>query len=136
MRSRHLLLLAVFLTASLLPRAADAPDLKKLLQDRVEVARKGLKTSQAQVAAGQASMTLVVDWSRRLLRAELALADKKADRVAARERYLEILKEAERMAKARHDAGRASPVEYLEATYERQSAEIALAREKARKDEK
>jgi hypothetical protein len=126
------LLLVVFCLASgsACPAANDpaVPDLKELLKARLEVAQEGMRVAEKELQAGRASVKDTFVWSRRLLEAQLAVSEKKAERVAAHEAYLQRAKAVEEMAKALFDAGRVTVKDYLEAKFDRLEAEIGLKR--------
>jgi len=125
------LLLVVFCLAwgSACPAANDpVPDLKELLKARLEVAQEGMRVAENELQAGRASVKDTFVWSRRLLEAQLAVSEKKTERVAAHEAYLKRAKAVEQMAKAQFDAGRVTVKDYLEAKFDRLEAEIGLKR--------
>jgi hypothetical protein len=65
-------------------------------------------------------------WSRRWLQAELALCEKKADRIAAHQAHVVRMRELEQFLHRRAKAGRAPPPHATGATYFRTEAEIGL----------
>ncbi len=75
---------------------------------------------------------LVIEGSSRLLKAELELSNKKADRVAAHERHLKWVTAGAKETKESYDVGRSNQADYAQAEYERLNAEIELEREKAK----
>ena len=81
--------------------------------------------------AQDATLDLSISSCKRLLKAELELSKTKADRLAARERYLKLMKEVAKICKARYNLGRGSLADFSQAEYERLDAEIELEREKA-----
>lgn len=112
--------------------AADAPDPDKLLQERAATAREGMEVAEALYAAGQLLFDQVTVWARRLRDAELAIAKKPKDRVAALEAHLKQARKLEELADARQKELKAGTLEVTEMKYLRVEAEIDL--EKAKKD--
>jgi hypothetical protein len=76
------------------------------------------------------TLHLVIDAAKHLLKAELELSKKKAERVAARERYLQVIKEIAKITGAQARVGRVSRAALASALYEQLDAEIELEREK------
>jgi hypothetical protein len=106
---------------------------KALLKERLEVLRemeKALKNSYE--SFGTVPLERVLQASRKVIQAELELAETAAERVALREKAVAIAKEIEKILKTRHDAGTVPIYEYLEAKAARLEAEIALERERAK----
>ena len=112
------------------PAAPEVP--QELLKARLETARKGLEAAQGEHKAGRGRLEAVFFWTQRVVEAELALSDKKADRIAAHEKLVKLAKDIEETAKAHFDVGQASHQELLDAAYRRIEAEIELARAKAK----
>jgi hypothetical protein len=75
---------------------------------------------------------MLIDASKRLLKAELELSSKKADRLAAREKHLNFTKKAANITIAQYNVGRISKAAVASALYEELDAEIELEREKTR----
>lgn len=115
------------LSAASAPGPEMDPQVKKLLEARLETARQGLAEGEKARASGHARFRETLPWSRRVLDCELALAAGKEDRVAAYEKYRTAAKQAEEEAKVQHDAGVIPSTKYLEAKYERQEVETWLA---------
>jgi hypothetical protein len=111
-------------------QAGDA--LEGLLKQRAEVAREGLKAAQDDFQAGRSPGEALADWSRKLAVAEMDRGHRKAG-LAALEDHVNRVKELEKAAQARFDAGRISPQDLAAARYARLDAEIWLARVKAKK---
>jgi hypothetical protein len=101
---------------------------QRLLEERRDAARIVLQMRQAQIEAGRATEEVLLDAARMVLEAELPLAEKSADRVALLRTYLGVLKRAEEIAKARHEAARLSFTELLTVRAARLEAEINLLR--------
>jgi hypothetical protein len=150
--SRTTILAALALLGGLAPSAARADDddvklpavlegkpleaakgddeLRKLLKARYNAALQETKGRFMQLLAGKATSETLADCGRRLLRSELELCDKPADRVKVREKWLTLAKEVERVQKLRYDAGRIDVAEMAQAEFNRLDAEIELLREK------
>jgi hypothetical protein len=78
------------------------------------------------------TLHLAIDATKHLLKAELELSKKKAERVQARERYLDVIKEIVKISKAQFMVGRIMRGALDSALYEQLDAEIELEREKER----
>jgi RNA polymerase sigma factor (sigma-70 family) len=96
---------------------------------RYEIYRAGLNEPGSGTPV---TLHLVIDATKHLLKAELELSKKKAERVAARERYLQIIKEIAKITGDLAKAGRVSRAALASALYEQLDAEIELEREKTR----
>src|SRR5262249_134505 len=105
-------------------------ELRKLLKARYNAALRETKGRFMQFLAGKTTPELLADGGRRLLRAELELCDKPADRVKVREKFLTLAKEVERIQRERYDAGRIDEPDMAQAEHQRLDAEIELLREK------
>jgi hypothetical protein len=114
------------------PLAAAEPDLKELLRAQLETARQGLEAEQKNLKAGKSTFDQTLLWSRRVLQAQLALSDKREDRVAAYETYLKQLREYEEVTRANYERGAVALLGLLEARYLRQEAEVQLAQAKVK----
>jgi RNA polymerase sigma factor (sigma-70 family) len=114
--------------------AKTVEELQKLLKERRDWAEEEMKVRYEKYRAGaqDATLDLLIDSSRHLLKAELELSTKKADRLVAHERHVQLMKQAAQIVKAKYDLARVSKADYAQAEYERLDAEIALEREKAR----
>ena len=110
--------------------AKDDDEMRKLLKGRYNAALREAKGRYGQFLAGKVTAEALAPSTRRLLRAELALCDKAADRIKVREQFLLMAKEVERIIKLRHDAGRIEEPEVAQAEHDRLDAEIELLREK------
>jgi RNA polymerase sigma factor (sigma-70 family) len=75
---------------------------------------------------GKTTTDFVLPWSINWLKAELRLTEKKAERLAFHEAHLERLKEIEKAAKTRFDAGIIPRTQYHQVVYYRIEAEIWL----------
>jgi len=103
---------------------AQEPTLKDLTRARLEVARKGLTTGRTYRDA--------LVWLDRILNAELALAETRADRIAVLEEHLKRVRGVEAGVLERYKQGGYSYGDVLDAQYNRLEAEAALAEEKAK----
>ncbi len=118
--------------------AAKAPEkeadtLTALMQKRLELARQEVDVCQRMYQATRVDFDALVTASKNLLKAELELSTKRADRLAAHERRIKMLEVWVKIARGRVQAGRASELELLKARYLLVDAKIDLEREKARK---
>ncbi len=128
-----LLSLSLVLVTAFLALAAPAPAPptapKELLEKRLEAAQKVYKDIQLRIRTGQGQPSDLFGWSERWLEAELALADKKGDRVKALRDHLDRTREVESLVGAFARAGRARQGDADAATYFRLEAEIRLHKE-------
>ncbi len=114
--------------------------LKELLKQRRERAEKQLTIRYDLYRAGAnepgtgtpVTLTLLIAASKCLLRSELELSEKKADRLAAYERHLKLSKKFADITEAQYKVGRVGEAALAQAQYEHLDAEIALEREKER----
>jgi hypothetical protein len=106
--------------------------LKKLLQDWREAAETEFRMRKQVYLTGNSSVEPLTGSARRLLTAALEQSEKKEERVAAYEEYLQQITELARVAKVRLDAGHMATADAAEAEYHRIEAEIMLEREKAK----
>jgi hypothetical protein len=112
------------------PKETDEVRLKKLLTERRDALRTLIDADKKLVAAGQASAESMVEDAKKLLRVELELAEKPADRVTLREEFLKLAQAAENTAETRFKAGMITLTDYGKVKDERLEAEIDLLREK------
>ncbi|HEY7310123.1 MAG TPA: RNA polymerase sigma factor [Gemmataceae bacterium] len=108
--------------AEAVPAARKVP--KELLEKRLEVVQTVYKQNQARTRSGQGLPVELLSWSERWLDAELALRDKKADRIAAFKAHVERTRELEQMLTAFAKTGQGKVSDAAAATYERINAEI------------
>jgi hypothetical protein len=108
-----------------------------------ELARTGREVALIEFAwryeryrAGKDWLDIVLDATKRLLEAELAVAATKADRVAAHERHWLRVREFEVLSMLKQTVGRESIADVAQARSVRLTAEMALAEAKAAKDGK
>ncbi len=117
-----------------------AEHFQKLLEARREMAeqvfyvRYGLYVAGANEPGTGNPVTLhfVIDASKNLLKAELGLSKKKAQRLEAHEKFLKFMKEIAKITEAQYKVGRVGKAAFASALYEQLDAEIELEREKAR----
>ncbi len=115
--------------------------LKALLKQRREQAKTELtiRYELYRVGANEPTtgapitLTMLHAASKHLLKAEVELSEKKADRLAAHEKNVKLLKEVAKITEAQFRVGKVSTAALAQAQYEQLDAEIALEREKARK---
>jgi RNA polymerase sigma factor (sigma-70 family) len=108
--------------------------LKKLLDERVEVAKVMAAARREEFVAGRGTTDIMLEASRQLAEAELERARTRPERLAALEKYVKRAKEAYDVSKARFDHRILSTADFKQSEYARLSAEIWLEREKAKKD--
>jgi len=106
-------------------RRADAEELAK-------VARRGLELVLRPAPDNRERYTGVALWSKRVLWAELDLADNAQGRVAAWERHLARMIKLEQVASRLREQGVLVDVDLLEVEFLRQEAEVQLDRERDR----
>src|SRR5262245_53894055 len=85
---------------------SNAAEIKKLKVQRRDVLKKALTVKTTEFTAGRGTLDTLVDVSKALLQAELAIATKKEERVAAHKARFDLAKEVEEMVDARYNAGR------------------------------
>jgi hypothetical protein len=133
---------ALLLRAKNTEAKPDPPEVRKKLLEWRDTLRKERKVWLDNIEAGAESIETEVSnkrefsfWGKsvflRLLEAELAVADKPADRIKAFQAYLDIRKEGEKEAKGAVDVGKVGPDTYLAAKARRLEAEIWLERAKS-----
>jgi hypothetical protein len=118
------------LTAKPLKIEAHDDELHKLLKERYNAAVAELQARSEEVKSGHGSIEQLFDAARKVLRSELSLSDKPADRLAVLEKHLELEHAAEKVATTRHQAGKLNDAELAAARYLRIDAEIQLLRAK------
>ncbi len=107
-------------------------EIKALLKAKVEVAETVVKARMQEFLAGRGTLSVLLEFSRKWLDAELERAETKEEKLAALKTHLERMQEVEKVNKERYDAGRVSIAELASAQYERIDAELMLARAKAK----
>jgi outer membrane protein TolC len=107
--------------------------LTTLMQERLKLAQQEMKACEKEYKSGKLHLDALVAASKNLLKAEIELSMKRADRFAARERHIKVMEAWVKNVQGWHQAGVASPAELLNAQYQLVDAKIDLEREKARK---
>ena len=102
---------------------------KDLLEKRLEAVRKVYEQHSARIKQREGLPAELFGWSERWLEAELALADKQADRVKALRDHLDRTREVERAAVGHAKTGQGRQADADAATYYRLEAEIRLHKE-------
>jgi hypothetical protein len=119
-----------YLKAGVLKAAAEDDELRRLQKERYNTAVLVLKVRYLRMLDGRVTVEAVYESARKVADAEADLTEKPADRVAAREKLVELAKDVERVYLARYEAGRLSLDELAGARELRLDAEIELVREK------
>jgi hypothetical protein len=119
-------------------RAAKAPEkegdtLPALMQKRLKLARQEVEVYEKLYQSARVNLDALATASKHLLKAELELSTKRADRLAAYERYVKMMEACVRIARVRFEAARTTEAELFKAQYLLVDAKIDLEREKARK---
>jgi RNA polymerase sigma factor (sigma-70 family) len=107
--------------------------LTTLMQKRLKLAQQQVETCQKLYQSAKVDFDALVTARKDLLKAELELSTKKADRLAAHERYVRIMEAWVEIARTRLQMARASGLEVLKAQYLLVDAKIDLEREETRK---
>lgn len=111
-------------TAAPVPESRKAP--KELLEKRRDAAERVFLVKLQVYRAGIGSPKELIGWSERVLEADLALVQNKADQIAALKRHLNRTREVERIVIAYFKAEGARQSEVDAANYERIGAEIRI----------
>jgi hypothetical protein len=112
------------------PSADQTAAITKLLKARRDTLRAEVEAREKRVNDGfDVPNVYLMDASRRLLKAELELTEKRDDRVDLHQKYVEIAKKTEEILKGAAKIKRIRDEPYLEAKAARLEAEIALLRE-------
>ena len=113
---------------------ASRSTVRDLALARRDAARMGQQDQLAMYRAGapEGTLDLLLEASRRLIEAELAVLDDQAERVAACERYWELTRIAEDSVHVRYQLGRVSIADFMGARCDRLDAEIRLAEARAK----
>ena len=109
------------------PAARKVP--RELLEKRLESARKVFEQNMVRLKAREGLPAELFGWSERWLAAELALADRPANRVKALRDHLDRTREVERAAVNFARTGQGRQADADAATYYRLEAEIRLLKE-------
>jgi hypothetical protein len=110
---------------------ASEVDVRDLMRQRYETALFTLRARELEYVAGRATLEFVQDAALSLLDSEFDLDDRPADRLAALERYWELVKRAEETNRQRYQEGRIPIQDLFKSSYERIVAEIRLVRARA-----
>ena len=120
----------VFSLVGFTSRAAERPPTtvsKELLEKRLAAVRNVFRIDLERLNAGEAAPDeFIFMWSERLLGAELALADRLADRTAVLKAHVERVRELARIVTARAKAGQGRESDVETAKYFLIDAEIRL----------
>jgi hypothetical protein len=116
---------------ALLAQSKASEKLKVLLKARYDMANVEAHARWSEFQAGRGTLDFLFGASRHLLDAERELSERKADQIAALERYLWCMREIEKVNQQRFDNGRLPIQDVAEARYNRIQAEIWLERAKA-----
>src|SRR5262245_28297420 len=116
--------------------AAEPDPSKKLAQVRLEIARKALEAAEKSNATGEINYTWIRLWSRRVLDAELAVAETQDERIAAYEAYRLRCRRLMDVASDGYRRGSFTLLELLDAQYLHADVEYELAQLKAGKEPK
>jgi hypothetical protein len=108
-------------------------DLNDLLRQRLEMARKGYRAGWEAFRTYKRSLDDVLDWSRRLLDAELALTDGPAGREAAFARHWKRVWQFEALCRNRYGEGPGATAGLMMIRHARLEAELLWAPWQARK---
>lgn len=106
-----------------------AEQIAALQQERLGLLRRLAEATDSLYAAGQATLEQVSRRKQALLAAELDLATEPADRVAIRERFLELLRERHAFIEQQFKTGDRTGLELIESQAAMLDAEIALLSE-------
>jgi hypothetical protein len=117
---------------ALLATSRESNTLKDLLKARYVVASEEVSARFMEFMTGRGTLDIFISSTRRLLDAERELSGKRDAQIAAMEKQLRLLKEAEKVNQARYDAGRITVQDLAQIKYNRLDAEIALERAKGR----
>jgi RNA polymerase sigma factor (sigma-70 family) len=105
--------------------------MKALFKARFDAANIEVESRWHEYVAGRGTLDILLGSSRRLLEAELALSNNKADHVAAWESHWQRMNQVYLINLGRYNAGRISVQDLKEAEYYRIDAEIGVERAKA-----
>jgi len=105
-------------------------ELAKLLRQRYNAAVAELQARNKALESGNGTVEDSFGVARKVLRSELALSDKPADRIAVREKHLELEQAAEKIATIRFHAGKITDADLAAARYLRLDAEVQLLKAK------
>jgi hypothetical protein len=121
-------LLAGWAVAAPVPEKKDSPEVKALLKERRDVLKKEALARSEEFEAGVGTLASLLNVSRELLKTELELATKPAERVAAHEGHFNAMRKLEELVKEGYEAGRIKAADHFEMRAARLEAEIGLLR--------
>jgi len=114
------------------PREAGPANVESLIQDRYDTLRKAYAAVELDNRKDESTLDSLARVSQSLLEAELELvANDKAKRIEAYQRFVKDAVRIEERLRARYGFGIATITDVLEAKAERLTAEIQVARERA-----
>jgi hypothetical protein len=123
------------LTGQPLKEDSKDDELRKLQKARYNEALFEVEGLTKLYQLARASYDSLAEARQRLLQAGLELCDKPADKVALLTQFVERTRAAEKIAQARHEAGRGTESALHRARYQRLDAEIQLLRAKRAADQ-
>jgi RNA polymerase sigma factor (sigma-70 family) len=106
--------------------AARSAERTRLLKAKADAAKAMWQARWQEFLTGRTTVDFLLPWSRHWLEAQLALSDNKADRVAAYQAHLDRMREAEKVTKAKFEAGQIAVSQYGQTTFHRLEAELWL----------
>jgi hypothetical protein len=101
---------------------------RKLMVKRRDALKKQVTARTQEFEAGRGTLDILLGAWERLLKAELELADKQAQRVAAHKAHLDAVKKIAALTEAGYDAGRVKEADRQQALAARLDAEIGWLR--------
>jgi hypothetical protein len=125
--------LPALLTAKPLKEDPKDDELRKLLKARYNAAVDEVATLYKMYLAGRGNIDGFIDAGQRLVKAGLELHDKPADKIALLTQFVELAREAEKIAEARMGFS-GTAAEFYRVRYQRLDAEIQLLRAKREAD--
>ena len=123
------LVLSVLMAMAADPDAKTDAEIVKLQKERVTTLREAVKATKESLDAGTVTLDRLAAAARMLLDAELELATRPAERIAARQAYLVLVVAMDKQSEARFAAGVLTTSERAMARAARLQAEIELRRE-------
>ncbi len=118
--------LSPLLTAKPLQAVAGDDELARLQKERYNTAVEEAKARYNEFLAGRGNQDKLLAVFQRLEGSGMKVNLTGADRIAFRQRYLEMMRDVEKITKAKYDAGKVPISEMLHARYLVQDAEIQL----------
>jgi hypothetical protein len=116
------------LKAQPLKPAPEDNELQRLLKDRYNAALQATQARLQEFLAGRAVIDVLLGQAGQVLTSELGLHGAPLERARVHEKYFQLARDIEKVAKARYDAGRMGIADYEQARYFRLDAEIQLLR--------